>query len=98
MKKGMSIFLVGLGVTIVIAGALSQLASGQPDGLEFVAEQEGFLETAEDHALSDSPLADYGGESRTRLTIAGIVGALATLGLGYVVFKVAKAKDAPERS
>ena len=97
MKKGMTFFLVGLGVTLIIAGAVSQLASGEPDGLEFVAEQQGFLETADDHALSDTPLAEYGGESRGRLAIAGIVGVLATLGLGYLVFSLAKAKDDPDR-
>ncbi len=97
MKKGMTFFLVGLGVTLIIAGAVSQLASGEPDGLEFVAEQQGFLETADDHALSDTPLAEYGGDSRGRLAIAGIVGVLATLGLGYLVFSLAKAKDDPDR-
>ena len=44
MKTGMTFFLVGLGVTLIIAGAVSQLASSQPDGLEYVAEQQGFLD------------------------------------------------------
>ena len=98
MKKGMTYFLVGLGLTLIIAGAFSQLASGQPDGLEFVAEQHGLLEAAEDHALSDTPLADYGGSSRGRLAVAGIIGVLATLGLGYLVFSLAKAKDDPDQT
>ncbi len=98
MKRGYGFFAVGLLITVVIAVAVSQLASSQPDGLEYVASQEGFADAAEDHALAESPLADYGGESRTTLALAGLVGVLATLGLGYAIFSVVKAgkKQSPQ--
>ncbi len=49
--------LVGLVVTIAVAVVVAQFASSSPDGLEYVAEQQGFAETAEDHDLSEAPLA-----------------------------------------
>ena len=58
--KDKRIFLTGLLVSIVVAVVVAQFASPNPDGLEFVAEEEGFAETATDHNLADSPLADYG--------------------------------------
>jgi PDGLE domain len=91
MRRGMAFFLAGLAVTLVVAVVISQFASGNPDGLEYVAEQEGFIDSAEDHTLSDAPLADYGGESRTNLAIAGLAGVVVTLGIGYGVFWLAKA-------
>ena len=42
-----------------MAGVASYYASSHPDGLEHVAEQTGFLDSAEDSATADSPLADY---------------------------------------
>ena len=78
---------------LVIAGVLSFYASGHPDGLEFVAESTGFLETAQDSAAAGSPLADYAvsGVEDARLSggLAGIIGVLVTLllagGLTWVV-------------
>ena len=89
-RKGVALFLVGLAVTLVIAVVVSQFASSQPDGLEYVADQQGFLDSGEDHVLSDAPLADYGGESRTNLAVAGLVGVAVTLGIGYGIFWLAK--------
>jgi hypothetical protein len=81
----------GLLVTLVVAGVLSGFASSEPDGLERVAIDKGFEETATDHALGDLPLADYGIEGieneRVGTGIAGIVGvtvtAVAVVGLLY---------------
>ena len=85
--------IVFLGVALVIAGGLSFYASGHPDGLEFVAESTGFLDTAKDSAAAGSPLADYGvsGVENARLSggLAGIIGVLVTLllagGLAWVL-------------
>lgn len=95
MRKGVTLFGVGLLMTLTIAGVISQFSSNQPDGLEYVAQQEGFLETADDHALAESPLADYGGERRSNLVLSGVAGVLATLGLGYLVFSLTKAGKSP---
>jgi cobalt/nickel transport protein len=70
-------------VALVIAGVLSSYASSSPDGLERVAEDHGFIGTAEEHAAADSPLADYeaSGVESSRLSTgaAGVVGALVVL-------------------
>ena len=58
-----------------------------------MAAEQGFLDAAEEHALADTPLADYGGESRGRLMLSGLVGVLATLGLGYLVFSLVKPRE-----
>jgi hypothetical protein len=67
-------------VTLLLAGVASFYASSQPDGLEYVAERMGFSSTAQEHASSGSPLADYGTEgiSNERLSggVAGVVGVL----------------------
>lgn len=74
--------LVGLVVTLGIAFAVSPMASSQPDGLERVAIDEGFAETARGHTLAESPAADYavrGIEDEGLSTgAAGIVGVVAT--------------------
>ncbi len=89
-------FLIGfLLVALVIAGALSYLASGDPDGLDTVilsgcevAETEAgeqlsgecIAQNAQDHPLAASPFADYGiGGDSGLVGLAGIVGVIATL-------------------
>ncbi len=88
------LFGIGLVVALLVAVFVAQFASSSPDGLEFVAEQEGFLETAVDHDLADAPLADYGDgltdSGGLNTAIAGIIGTLATLGLGYGLFWLAR--------
>jgi hypothetical protein len=53
------IIQIGLVTSIFVAAVVSFYASSNPDGLEFVAEQVGFLNTAKDSAVASSPLADY---------------------------------------
>ncbi|WP_199286836.1 PDGLE domain-containing protein [Nocardioides houyundeii] len=79
-----SFYVVSLLVALLVAGFASYYASAHPDGLEYVAEQTGFLDTAEEeHAASDSPLADYQttGIDNERLSggIAGVAGVLLVL-------------------
>jgi cobalt/nickel transport system permease protein len=52
--------VVGLIVSLVIAGFLSFYASSNPDGLEKATADQGLDITAVDSANSDSVLADYG--------------------------------------
>jgi len=94
MNDTKRIFAVGLLVAILIAVVVAQFASSSPDGLEYVAEQEGFAAAATDHDLGDTPLADYG-EALTsndglNTAVAGLIGTLATLGLGYGIFWLAR--------
>ena len=63
---------------LVLAGVVSLWASGNPDGLEFVAERLGFIDSAGQHGAASSPFADYGtaGVDDPRLSggLAGLVG------------------------
>lgn len=75
-------YIFALVISLFIAGFLSFYASSAPDGLEKVAIDLGFIETAKDSAVSDSALADYGvaGVENERLSvgIAGIIGVIVT--------------------
>ncbi len=81
--KTRALVVTGLLVALLIAGGVSFYASSRPDGLEYVAGQTGFLDTADDHAVADGPLADYGvkGVDDGRLSggLAGVIGAAVTL-------------------
>jgi hypothetical protein len=89
--------LIGLAVTAILAVVVSGYASGSPDGLERVAEDEGFLEQAEDHHLADSPVADYGvrGVDNARLStgLAGLIGITVTFVVGYGVFSLVRRRS-----
>lgn len=91
MRVGVFIAL-GLLISLLVAGVASYYASSSPDGLEFVAEQEGFLDTARDSAVAGSPLADYGvvGLDQPRLSVgvAGIIGVAATAVIGFGLFSL----------
>jgi cobalt/nickel transport protein len=96
-------FLVtGLLVALLIAGVGSYYASSHPDGLEYVAEQTGFLDSAEDSPATESPLADYQtsgiDDARVSGGFAGVVGSLVVLLLmGSIAYAVRRRgrDDAP---
>jgi cobalt/nickel transport protein len=83
--------LGGILVSIFVAGFISYYASSSPDGLEKVAEDKGFLDTAKDSANSGSFLADYGvaGIDNERLSVglSGLIGVIATLSVSLLLFK-----------
>lgn len=93
--------VVGVAVALLLAGGVSFYASSNPDGLEYVAEQTGFLDTAQENAAADGPLADYRteGVEDERLSggLAGVVGALVVLllagGLAFAVRRSANRAD-----
>lgn len=80
--KNKRFYLISLAISIVIAGIFSFYASSAPDGLEKVAIDLGFIDSAKNSATSDSALADYGvaGVKNERLSvgIAGVIGVIAT--------------------
>lgn len=85
-------FLIGGALTaLLLAAVVSQFAVDNPDGLESVAAQTGFKESASDHSLSDALFADYAtagiGNETVSLAIAGISGVLITLAVGFGLFK-----------
>jgi hypothetical protein len=82
-----ALFLIaGLVVALTLAGIVSFYASSEPDGLEKVADDKGFLESADEHSLADSPLADYGVEGvdddRLSVGLAGVIGVVITFAVG----------------
>lgn len=85
--------VVGLLVSLLVAGVVSFYASSHPDGLEYVAEKTGFLHTARDSATADSPLADYSTrgveDERLSVAVSGVVGvvvmALLSMGLFWLL-------------
>lgn len=93
MKKN-RFYLYFFFVSLAIAGGLSFYASSHPDGLEKVAEDTGFLNTATDSALSDSPLADYGvagvGDERFSVGLSGIIGIVVTAAVAFGTFALIK--------
>jgi hypothetical protein len=85
-KFYLSFFLAAL----ALAGVASYYASSSPDGLEKVAEDQGFLEKAKDSAVANSPLADYGvsgvGSERLSVGLSGIIGTIATAVVAFGLF------------
>lgn len=77
--------LAGLVVALLLGGVVSYYASSHPDGLEHVAEQVGFGDSADESAAADGPMADYQveGVDDPRLSggLAGVIGILVTLAL-----------------
>src|SRR5690606_7208913 len=74
-------------VAILFAAVVSQFAFDDPDGLERVAADEGFLDQAGDHALDHVVFADYAtrgiGNENVSLAVAGLAGVVITLVVGY---------------
>jgi hypothetical protein len=80
-------WLVGLGIAVLVVVILAPLASPDPDGLERVAEDKGFLGQAEDALYSILP--DYtipGIDDPTVTTIlAGLIGLAIVFGVMWGV-------------
>ena len=97
VRSGRSLWLVGLLVAVALAAVVSFYASSQPDGLEKVAGDEGFLASAEDHDLADSPLADYGvrgvDDDRLSVGLAGLAGVAVTLAVGGGLLWLVRRRD-----
>lgn len=88
--------VTGLIIAIFMACVLSLFASSDPDGLERVAEDQGFAEKAEGQEAIHSPIPDYavpGIENENLATsLAGLIGVLIMLGVTFGWVKVLKEK------
>lgn len=88
--RGRAFLVTGLLLALLVAGVGSYYASTRPDGLESVAEQTGFRDSAEESATADGPLAGYStqGVEDDRLSggIAGAAGVVLVLVLGGGLF------------
>lgn len=88
--------LGGLLVAVVVAAVVSQFASLRPDGLEYVADQQGFADNTIEHPAAGSPLADYGAgvtdNGVVGKAVAGLIGVAVTFGVGYGLLWAANRK------
>jgi cobalt/nickel transport protein len=82
--------VTGLVLSLVLAGGVSYYASSQPDGLEKVAGDIGFLDSAKESAVEDGPLAGYGvaGVDNERISggLAGVIGVASTAAVSFGLF------------
>ncbi len=113
-RKGRRWFLlVGLVFTLLLAGLVSNFASGSPDGLDAVSRQgceysgeritggDCIARSGREHEVG-GPLADYriAGIDNPYLAtgLSGVAGVLLVFGIGSVVFRVVRRRSAqPDR-
>lgn len=80
-----AVVVAGLLVALLLAGVVSYYASSSPDGLNRVAQDEGFSSAEKEHSAADGPFAGYAtkGVDNGRLStgLAGVVGSLVVLTL-----------------
>jgi PDGLE domain len=92
--------VVGLALATVLAGVVSGFASGEPDGLNKVAEDEGFIDQEQEHDLSGSPVAGYevDGVDDDRLSTgtAGVIGVGITFLFGCGLFLLVRRRPQPD--
>jgi len=82
------VLLIGGAVALLLAGVVSFFASSSPDGLEYVAGENGFLETAREHVLGNLPLAGYGEVGGIPVGLAGILGVAVTITVGWLLLRL----------
>ncbi|MEM8904216.1 MAG: energy-coupling factor ABC transporter permease [Actinomycetota bacterium] len=91
----------GVLAALLFAVVVSQFAVDDPDGLEKVAEDEGFIDSAEDHSFADSLFSDYatdGIDNETlSLAVAGTTGVVITLAVGFGIFAAVRQRPEPDR-
>ncbi|MFH1448192.1 MAG: PDGLE domain-containing protein [Candidatus Micrarchaeota archaeon] len=87
---------VALVMCLLLAGGLSLFASPDPDGLERVAEDGGFIEHGEGHETIASPFPDYvvlGIENETlAASLAGAIGVTISFTLVFLAGRVLVSK------
>jgi len=92
MFNNRKFYISGFVISLFLAGVVSFYASSSPDGLEKVAEDIGFIETARDHSNVDGALADYGVKGieneRTSVGVAGVIGVIGTAVVAGIGFKL----------
>ena len=99
--KQKTFLISGFIASLLLAGVVSFYASSHPDGLEKVAEDIGFVETAKENTNADSLLADYGvkGVDNERLSVgaAGVIGVIATGVISTGLFMLVRRKSGTEK-
>lgn len=92
MQTNRKFYIAGFVLSLLLAGVVSFYASSSPDGLEKVAQDVGFIDTAKDHTNADGTLANYGvkgiDNERASVGVAGVIGVIATAVVAGVGFKL----------
>jgi cobalt/nickel transport protein len=93
--------ITGFIASLFLAGIVSFYASSNPDGLEKVAGDIGFIDTAKENTNSEGILADYGvkGVDNQRLSTgaAGIIGVVATGAISTGLFFLIRRKSGDKK-
>lgn len=102
MSRRISTRTVALGmflVALVLAGVVSFYAASTPDGLNRVAQDQGFSSTETAHGSADGPFAGYStadvGNARLSGGVAGVVGVVVVLALTSGVTVVLRRRRTP---
>ena len=95
------VVVAGVLVALLLAGVASFYASGDPDGLTKVSQDQGFSTAEKSHDTGDGPFAGYEtkgvGDARLSGGMAGVVGSLVVLALaGGAVLLVRRRRPADE--
>ncbi len=95
-RANLALLAGGLLVALLVVVVLAPNASGSPDGLERVAEDQGFADTAEDAPFDLLP--DYtipGVENEAASTIlAGVVGLIVVTAITLLAVRILRARSA----
>lgn len=100
MKIPTRIFVIlALAVAVGLATAVSPFASANPDGLEKVAEDKGFIDEGRLHSIQeDSPIPDYAfpgvDNERVATGLAGFAGVLAVFAVGGGIAYLVRRREA----
>lgn len=99
--KQRNFLIAGFLASLFLAGVVSFYASSNPDGLEKVANDIGFSETAKENTNAEGVLADYGvkGVDNERLSVgaAGVIGVIATGVISTGLFMLVRRKPGTEK-
>ncbi|GMU39719.1 MAG: hypothetical protein AMXMBFR23_05850 [Chloroflexota bacterium] len=97
MTRTRSMIVAGLAIALVVAVSSAWLASGDPDGLERVAEDQEFIHTAKDPGYEILPDYTIPGVENEQIStaLAGVVGVLIVGGLTYGAGVLLRRRRAP---
>jgi hypothetical protein len=92
--------VLALALAVGLAAGASPYASRSPDGLERVAEDQGFFDSGSLHRVQErSPIPDYAfpavGDPRLATGLAGFVGTLAVAALAIGIGAVIRRRTTP---
>jgi uncharacterized membrane protein len=94
------VLLWGLGLSLLLAGVLSSVASTHPDGLEYVAHQLGFSGTSTSPTSAAGPLAGYsvpGVSGPLSGGVAGVIGVVVVAALAFGLMRLLRRSSSERR-